>query len=363
MSKLHKIFSFIIATLNIIVAILTIASAFAGYIDPQSISLAPILCMTFPIWAILTIILIPITFLIRKRYTLIPLATLLICISPILSICPLNFTSDNSNPESNNSFSLLSYNVHNFKPHDNIYPEDKTNATLSFIIRTDADIVCMQECEYLSPLPAWHVYRPQVDSLKKQYPHRIISPDNGESILSKYPVKNISSNGFYSHFNVTIDNQALDIINVHLRSLRLTVDDKKQYQALADFDDSTNIETSAWKSIISKIAIAAKLRAKQATAIRNYIEKIDNKNIIVCGDFNDIPRCFAINTISDGEFKDVYAQCGFGPTITYHRDRIYFRIDHILYKGNFKATSIDRNDIDRSDHYPLYATFSWDLSN
>ncbi len=361
MTIARNILSYILLICCIIICAATIFAAYSGLINPQNFPIAPLMCMTFPYWVIATITMMIICFIIKKRYALIPIITLICCIDPILNYCPINITS--VFPKSNNnSFSLLSYNAYNFIAHDNIYPNDSTNATLSYIIKTDADIVCLQECEYLSPLPRWHVYRPQVDSLKKQYPHRIIGVDNGQSIFSKFPVKKISSDGYYSHFEVEFPSHKLDIIDVHLRSIRLSKEDKQQYNDAINelIHDNEKENLRSWKSIASKIVKAAKLRAKQATKLRKYIKSIKNENIIVCGDFNDVPNCYAINKISDDDFDDVYAECGLGPMATYHGDNIYFRIDHILYDGDFEATSFKRGNISCSDHYPLFATFKWD---
>jgi endonuclease/exonuclease/phosphatase (EEP) superfamily protein YafD len=57
--------------------------------------------------------------------------------------------------------------------------------------------------------------------------------------------------------------------------------------------------------------------------------------------------------------KDAYEECALGPTITFHASRFYFRIDHVLYKGNFEAIDIERGDQKSSDHYPLLTTFKW----
>jgi endonuclease/exonuclease/phosphatase (EEP) superfamily protein YafD len=58
-------------------------------------------------------------------------------------------------------------------------------------------------------------------------------------------------------------------------------------------------------------------------------------------------------------FKDAYRQCGFGPEITYNANKLYFRIDHILYRGDMDAINIRRGKLKSSDHYPLLATFLW----
>lgn len=362
MSIFRKISSYFTLAISIVIAIATFFAAYAGHINPNSMSIAPLMCMTFPYWIIITLIMLPICFFVDKRFSLIPLISLIGCIGPILNICPLNIWPSNYDKNDAESFSLLSYNAYNFISYDNNYPNDDTNATLTFIAKTDADIVCLQECEYLSPLPRWHVYRKQVNEIKEQYPHIIIGQENGQSIFSKYPVTKVTSDGFFSHFVVDMPNHKLDIIDVHLRSIRLSDEDKKNYnEALSELiADNEEDSFSSWKNIASKVTKAAKQRARQAIAIKKYIDNIENDNIIVCGDFNDVPGCFAINTIADDDFDDVYRECGFGPMTTYHGSNLNFRIDHILYKGDFDATSFKRDKFNSSDHYPLYATFKWD---
>lgn len=353
MTLVRKTLIGITIAINLLVASATIFAAYSGHISPYSIEVAPIACMLFPLGLIASLAMIPLSSFVRRWITLIPLSTLVVCISPALNLCPLNILTVNDHAKGNShAFTLMSYNAYNFKALDKEYPTDSTNATLSYIIATDADIVCLQECEYLSPLRAWHVFRPQVDSLKQQYPHRIIGGDNGESILSKYPVEKKSSAGYYSHFVVNTTKNKIDIINVHLRSMRLSEDEKKEYTELGN-------DGSKWRNIAVKVSRAAKNRARQALKLKQYIDSIDSDNIIVCGDFNDVPNCYAINTMCE-DFDDAYTDCGFGPMITYHGNKIYFRIDHILYDGDFETTSFTRGDIDRSDHYPLIATFHWD---
>lgn len=359
-SKMRKIASFFTLMIALFIGAMTIFAAYSGHIDPRKMTLAPLMCMTLPYWVIATLIMLPICFIANKWQSLVPLSTLVICLGPILNFCPLNITS-NSNRNTPNSFTLLSYNAYNFIAFDDNYPDDESNSTLNYIAKTDADIVCLQECEYLSPIPRWHVYRKQVNAIKEQYPYRIIGANNGQSIFSKFPVTLISSAGYYSHFEVEMPTRTIDIIDVHLRSIRLSKQDKEQYnEALTDLiTENNNSKLSSWKNIASKVANAAKLRSRQALALKDYIKGLDSENIIVCGDFNDVPGCFAINAIAD-DFDDVYAQCGFGPMITYHGNNLKFRIDHILYDGDFDATYFERGDLKSSDHYPLFATFKWD---
>lgn len=58
--------------------------------------------------------------------------------------------------------------------------------------------------------------------------------------------------------------------------------------------------------------------------------------------------------------KDAYVECGFGPLITYHANRFYFKIDQIFYSGNMlDAVKIKCVKNPSSDHYPLLVDFVW----
>ena len=160
------------------------------------------------------------------------------------------------------------------------------------------------------------------------------------------------------------DTTTLHIINVHLESLKFTDSDKALYRSITDISkspDNINEKTveDVKSKLLTKLAQAFKLRAAQAHDIRTYIDNLGDANIILCGDFNDTPYSYAYLTVMGDDMADVYKECALGPTITFHANRFYFRIDHILYKGNFKAIDIERGNDKHSDHYPLFATFEW----
>lgn len=165
-------------------------------------------------------------------------------------------------------------------------------------------------------------------------------------------------------FRFNIQGHRVNLFNVHLESIGLSMADKALYQNL--FDKAPGSERAIRKELsdvkhqlISKLAVAFRKRADQARFIRHTIDSIGG-NFIVAGDFNDIQGCYAVRTIMDGDMKDAYAENAFGPTITYHGNRFYFRIDQVLYKGDMKAVDIERGDIESSDHYPLLTTFVFD---
>ncbi|MBQ4344595.1 MAG: endonuclease/exonuclease/phosphatase family protein [Muribaculaceae bacterium] len=349
--------------INVAIVMMAIFTGYGGCINPDTMPLAGVAAMTFPLWFLLLIFILVLDLWLCRRLAIVAGIGVLATLSPFLTFFPINVPhGELTKEELSRSFTVLTYNVYDFIAVDGEYP-DKTNRTLSYIIDADADIVCLQECEYLSPLPRWGVYRPQIDSIKQMYPYILIDTA-GQSIFSKYPVKKMSLDiadndvDDMAGFSIEIEGRELSVYNLHLQSIGLTVDDKELYKELTGLKTENNVHRIK-SQLLAKLSAANKLRARQARQVRTYIDDDKCENVIVCGDFNDVSGCYAIREISGGEMTDAYAECAFGPTITYNTNRFYFRIDHVLYKGNFEAVKIERGDVNSSDHYPLLTTFLW----
>ena len=142
------------------------------------------------------------------------------------------------------------------------------------------------------------------------------------------------------------------VYNIHLASYRLDEEDRDEIDRIKHGDMSENS-----KKTIKKFKNTVLEHEKEVDMLISHVEKSAHKTIM-CGDFNDTPFSYAQRTIMGTDMTDVYKECAFGPTITFHANRFYFRIDHMLYKGrNLEAVDIERGDIKYSDHYPLVATF------
>lgn len=362
-SRTRKVFRALGLISNIACAVLLFVSAYSGNISPQQSGFATILNMSFPLWILLNVINLAIDLLMWRWLAIVPVAAFAATIVPVLNFSPLNITSQGvKSNEKDLAFTVLNYNVMDFIDNQDKYPND-CNRTISYILSTDADIVCLQECEYLQPLAKYHVTESQIDSLKTRYPYRVIG-HHGQATLSKYPFTNINlglsrlySGDITAHL-VEMNNQTITLFNVHLRSLRFNQDDRDAYLEFTDINSSNDTDLSRLLPLRDKLYQAAQHRARQANIIRAYLDQAGG-NAIVCGDFNDVPNCYAIRTISGDSMNDAYAENAFGPTITFNANRFYFRIDHVLYSGSLKAVDIERGDIPSSDHYPLLTTFVW----
>ncbi|WP_279168540.1 endonuclease/exonuclease/phosphatase family protein [Muribaculum intestinale] len=366
-NPISRLIRFGILAFDILVAAGLLLSAYGGAIDPNKSVWPQIFGMTFPAWIILMLVMVPVSFIIWRKSALLPTAALLIAMPAILTISPLHIGGALSQSERASSFSVMTYNVYGFVDHE--FESDdsggkgaKESRSLQQIIDTQPDIVCIQE----GYNPNYR-FKLQMDTVNKIYPYSNFIPEGGEIIFSKYPFKIVPTpqpawhTAHYSAYELDVDGHPLLVVNCHLQSIGLTPDDKALYRELTDkrIESPTRSELSKVKnSILSKLAIAFKLRAEQARHIRQFLEEHPG-NAILVGDFNDVQGNYAYRCICSAGMRDAYADSGFGPTITYIDNRFYFHIDQIFYRGDMRAVDIVRGDIKSSDHYPMTATFVW----
>lgn len=366
-NPISRLIRFGILAFDILVAAGLLLSAYGGAIDPNKSVWPQIFGMTFPAWIILMLVMVPVSFIIWRKSALLPTAALLIAMPAILTISPLHIGGALSQSERAHSFSVMTYNVYGFVDHE--FESDdsggkgaKESRSLQQIIDTQPDIVCMQE----GYNPNYR-FKLQMDTINKIYPYSNFIPEGREIIFSKYPFKIVPTpqpawhTAHYSAYELDVDGHPLLVVNCHLQSIGLTPDDKALYRELTDkrIESPTRSELSKVKnSILSKLAVAFKLRAEQARHIRQFLEEHPG-NAILVGDFNDVQGNYAYRCICSAGMRDAYADSGFGPTITYIDNRFYFHIDQIFYRGDMRAVDIVRGDIKSSDHYPMTATFVW----
>lgn len=350
--------------INVFAALLTLLGAYGGMISPMTMPSAALAVMAFPIILLLDIVVIIFDIWRCKKMTLIPTGAIILSIGGIITFSPINIPhGELTDDELQREFTILTYNVLNFIDNEGIYP-DSTNRTITYLLSTDADILCLQECEYLCPFPLYCVTKEQVDSLIERYPYRHIG-GNGQSLLSRYPFFPIplkvteEDNAAMTAFRTNIDGHVLTLFNVHLQSLGLTVSDKELFLQMTNLEPAKTL-SHIRSQLIEKLYDAFRQRASQAERISLWVEAFNDNDIILCGDFNDIPGSYAHRTICNAGLRDAYADAAFGPTITYNANRFYFHIDQVLYSGKLKAVDIRRGDLPCSDHYPLLTTFVWD---
>ncbi len=385
MARKHKAIVHALKVLGIIVtlmvSILLIVSAYGGHVNPQRSAIYALATLAFPIMLGITVVAALLWIVAGKwKISLILWASIIVSWPTVRTISPLNISSHHYTPEEEKTkFKVLTFNVLNFNV--NWTKEDNINnkegqKTVRYILEQDADVVLLQEASLNADYNDLRLMQPFMNQLKKKYPYR----DHGyhdQVILSKHPyevvedpaVKGgfgslddpVNSYHFYARaYDVLVPGHKVRFINVHLKSIGLSADDKQVYMNLTNLKnvEDKNEMRAVKNSLLAKLSGAFRSHAEQASIIRQVIDQ-GGENVIICGDFNDTPASYAYRTIMGNDMSDAWVECGFGPIHTYHDNRFFFKIDHILYRGDMLATEIRRDKAGSSDHYPLVATFVW----
>lgn len=353
MRRFLKILILPLLVVNLLVALCLVCCAYSPILPATQMPLLSLAGLAFPFVLVVNILFLILWLLVFPRYAIVPLVTGLLCSAQLRAFFPINF--DRQSPPKN-SLKVLSYNI--WRPNINASNANQNNAVINYLEEADADIICLQEF-YFSALK-------KQKRLLEKYPYRsyLASKDNEVDArylgcLSKYPILSVekiafeaSSNGC-SKYRILYEGDTVIVYNCHLQSNNLRGEDKSVYEQILS-NPKDNIRSKGTKVLVKKLRDSAAKRAGQADMIMADIAKEASPYIIVCGDFNDSPISYTYDRMKE-HLEDAYANSGNGPGISYNRNKLYYRIDHILHSSQFKAyrCTVDRS-IKVSDHYPIY---------
>lgn len=352
---------YIILAANIFTILTMLLSTLAWWVSPEKTTFFSYLGLGFVFILVINIIFLIFWLIFFKwRFALVSFISLLICIGPILTLFPINFSPQKVYPS---SIKVLSYNAQGvqWNSKDNIPP------SLKYIQESGAHIVCMQE--YFSYEKSDRNNKKKILEILKEYPYYSItglgSRNNdvsfyGMACFSKYPILRTEKipidsrdNAGATLYEIKINDKIISVINCHLESNRLTGDDRKLYENVLSSDRSRESIDSLAASIRKRLGPAYIKRAQQADIINKWIKNQKTDGIIVCGDMNDTPISYTYKQIK-GDLEDSYAETGFGPGITYHENHFYFRIDYIMHSKNIVSSNCTVGKVKYSDHYPVW---------
>lgn len=355
------ILNIIARILTLVLYLLTILSAYGGYVPPRLWALPSLMVLVFPYLLSLSMLTALIWLLRRKIFMAIGGAVAVIVSWPVATAFPVAFSSTPKEP----SFSIMTYNV--FQYLDYINPENKgASPTLSYILNSNADIVCLQES---TPLKSTQPeIQQQMDSLQALYPYIVdkapakhTMDNHSFLLLSKYPAKYCTIPWWLTPdctlYQVQLPGMPLYVLNVHLTSYQLSADERSVVSDIGHLRASRN-DLKRDKSLYHKLLAAFPTRQEVATNIRHIIDSVQGP-MIVCGDFNDVPGSYTYRTVRGKDLDDAAVKTVFGPMITYNAHGLWFHIDQILYRGNITPHKVTRGSLRSSDHYPVEAVFSY----
>jgi len=359
MKVAKKIIYWVIGILNVLVVCGMIICAYSIYLKPADYPNWSYLGMMLPFFVLGTLVFLPIWLFLKWKLCAISLLGIVICWGSIRDYCPINLFKD---VPGGKTIDLLSYNVEMFQGYN---AEEGKTAIADYIINTNADVVCLQEANGIQKEQLYA-------SLSTVYPYIDMAQGLGYdcALLSKFPIlasQEIdlgSPSARCNSYDILAYDDTVKIINCHLESYRLNTDDKELYKQMVkrsirmktpEAEDTISMkEGVSW--LEEKLAVANAARSLQADILNTLIDSLQNKYIIVCGDFNDSPVSYVHKTLTE-KLKDAYTESGNGPGWSYNQSGMYFRIDHILMSESFDSynAKVDKYG-QESDHYPIFCT-------
>lgn len=332
-------------------------TGFADVMDPRRWGMLALSGYAFPFFFFANIVMLMVWACVRLRLLALPFVGFLLCFVPAMKYCPVN---PGASPEEG-CLKIMSFNTWDYGTQSRELPKEEKSRlrrqTLQYIVDNDCDIVCLQESSL-----AYDVPELINELIRHQMPYSDTCCGHGNSqvlVLSKYPilrhelieyetVGNISA-AFY----LDINGRKVTLINNHLETNHFSYEEKEQFGVMVKGNMARHQLKSESKFIVKKLANAAVIRASQADSVAAFVARHKGEEIILCGDFNDIPVSY-VHRVIQGDLIDCYTSAGRGPGFSYKKNGMFVRIDNIMCTEKFTPcyTFVDRS-IDISDHFPI----------
>lgn len=324
---------------------------YSTYLNPAKHGVLSLAGLMFPVFLLANVAFIVLWLFFSTRHTLLSLAGCLLCIMSIRTYIPLN---PGRTGAPGTSIKLLSYNVMGFDQEGG-WSDENPNPILKYLHDSKADVVCLQEAGGLK----------DSDRIKYlgSYPYyKETSVGNNGNVLacfSKYKIissekidNQTETNGSVV-YRLLIKGDTILLINNHLQSNRLTMEDKAKYKKMFK-EPKERTFREGFQLLMKKLPLANRLRGPQADSVSKLIRQRRYHGVWVCGDFNDSPVSYTHRVIAD-DLVDAFVESGQGIGVSYNQKGFPFRIDNILVTKEWRTykCTVD-NSIKTSDHYPIW---------
>ena len=352
----------ILLTINILVVVLYLTACYIGYVDPDSASYLALMPMAYPLFLVATIPTLLFWVVKHRRLMLITVCSWLVTIPQICAFMPIHFNDIEQAQSEKGSYTLTTYNTFGFAG-----DKETKNAIIDEILEKNADFVCIQEATTIDDLRYWNTDPDRIARLCARYPYVHFSNKNHTlGCFSKRPIGIIMEQSIGNYFYVEAYKTSglggeIYIINTHMESIGLTVDDKRLYMDLTQTAKKETLK-GVRSHLLNKLLRADRQRAVQARLIKSIADSLRTASphtpLFICGDFNDPPYTYSYLT-AKGNYSDAYTDAGVGYAHTYNRNRFYFRIDNIFYDDRLVEAKACRVGTSKaSDHHSVTATFN-----
>lgn len=351
-----KLFFLPLLVINLFVALLLVCCAYSPILPAESVPLLSLAGLAFPFVLVVNVLFIILWLVLYRPFVWVPIITFLICFPQIRAFSPINIARQHPPKD---CIKLVSYNI--LSSNLTTTTANRDNPMIVYLENTDADIICLQEF----PFAALQSSKATKD-LFNEYPYRSYNVSDLSDLkshylccLSKFPILSVekvelgSSGNGCAKYRILHGVDTVVVYNCHLQSNNLNDENKTTYEELLTNLDREKIKGEGTRELVKKLRESASKRAAQAGLILSEVRKESSPYIIVCGDFNDSPISHTRKLLTQ-ELNDAFVHSGNGPGFSYNRNKLFYRIDHILYSDVFEAykCDVDRS-VETSDHYPI----------
>ena len=357
-----NIFLKIVLIINFIVCFFLLLSFLSTHISPATISWLPFFGLAFPFIFIPVICFFVFWLILRNKWILLSLFTILLGINHVRHFYQITLWSG---PKSETSVKIkvMSYNVRLFDLYNWVKNKNTRNKIFNVLKREDAQIYCFQEFYYSEENP-FTTRDTMVKFLKANnyhegYTHYIPNGKHhfGLATFSSYPIikKEImmfenDPNNCVIISDIKIKNDTIRVFNAHLASIRFQ---KADYDYVGDAKTGKLLYPMQPKEqkIYARLKSAFIHRSSQ---IEQLTEKVNESPypVIVCGDFNDTPVSYTYRTITR-KLYDAFVEGGNGIGQTYIGKFPSFRIDYILHSKELHSYDYHTLPEELSDHHAI----------
>ena len=347
----------IIAGINILVGIPLLLAYLAPKVSPASHWIFAFLGLAYPVLVAIQLFFLLVWILFSKRYVLLPILLIAMGWQPLLNTFQFRIKSTMAPTDS--AIRCMSYNVRLFDYFNWSGIEGSSDSILSLIRSEKPQILCLQEFistekgrftheqmkKELGHLP-YHYVENSFTSYRRQH---------GVAIFSAYPIIHQGSEHFtettnmFSFADLKIGTDTIRVYNAHLESIHF---ESEQYKWLDTNQEAPDpLPTDQFREIIRRMKQAYIKRARQAAILKAHIQNSPHP-VIVCGDFNDTPVSYTVQSVRKG-LTDSFRSKGSGMGATFHHFPIPLRIDYIFHDSDFLTSNYRSVNADYSDHRPL----------
>lgn len=359
-SEIHSLFRSIPVILTVILATVTIISAFSGNFDPANSKYMPVLGLALPILLICNLLVAICWAFARSRWILIPFAALAFNYGYILSVFQFNFTKKIPEGHYSSNYAdgylkVATYNVGNFGTEITGY---SCKEIARYMKQQEVDVLCFQEFGDNQHFP--------MDSIRNVFSHwryALIPTEDSISgvlpiaVFSRYPLINPRFISYPQSANcsmqcdIILGRDTVRLLNNHLQTTSVNQNRRKWERGLNNTND-TRREVEVVQGAINTLHDNFVKRAEQTDSIRQ-LALASPYSVVVCGDFNSLPSSYTYTELSD-ILKDGFRTSGRGYMYTFRYFKRLLRIDYIFHSPTIQGYRYYSPDLDLcSDHNPV----------